>query len=173
MGTITNLQNIYYKRSGETYGLLQADGQIHHRDVGGGDTESHTGQFAVRTRRSRVRRKLKTSQHVKWNQVRVDRTRSARGRPCPRPWRLRWRRGWCSGRRHVRPSTAYQRDHQRSSVWRWRRGLCSGGARAEGRVKKTDSCFMNEIVDDILSIRKSTQPSTSCFWLFTGADLRI
>ena len=36
----------------DTYGLLKTDSQVNDRDVGGGDTESHTGQFAVRTRQS-------------------------------------------------------------------------------------------------------------------------
>lgn len=39
----------------ETYGFLQTDSQIDDRDVGGGDAESHAGQFAVRKRHSRVR----------------------------------------------------------------------------------------------------------------------
>lgn len=31
-----------------TYRLLQTDSQINDRDVGGGDTEGHTGEFAAR-----------------------------------------------------------------------------------------------------------------------------
>lgn len=32
---------------GATHGLLQADRQVHHRHVGGGDAEGHAGQLAV------------------------------------------------------------------------------------------------------------------------------
>lgn len=30
-----------------THGLLQADRQVHHRHVGGGNAEGHAGQLAV------------------------------------------------------------------------------------------------------------------------------
>lgn len=38
------------EKSVRTYRLLQTDSQIHNRDVGGGDTESHAGELAARYR---------------------------------------------------------------------------------------------------------------------------
>lgn len=40
---------------GDTHGLLQADCQVNHRHVGGGDTEGHASQLAGNTDKFQIK----------------------------------------------------------------------------------------------------------------------
>lgn len=94
--------------------LGQTACQVHHWHVSHWHPEGHACQLAEETERqtSRIRRRLSSA----WLETRVFvLTRWAQGWPCPRPWRHRWKRGWCSD---------WHNGH-RARPWHWGRPLSS------------------------------------------------
>lgn len=94
--------------------LGQTACQVHHWHVSHRHPEGHACQLAEETERQtwRIRRRLSSA----WLETRVlVLTRWAQGWPCPRPWRHRWKRGWCSD----------GHNGHRARPWRWGRPLSS------------------------------------------------